>query len=420
MSQEVAWDGVHALVDSAPTAVQSGIATADRTHVVQAADIVVERATAARLSELASDWRDLTRRADGANVFMHPALLGAAMAAYPRRRILVLLAWRQRPGVQPQLAGIWAFSSNRHPQSVLPLRILSAPPIPNTYLATPVVDGDCLDAVLEAFLAYVAADAALPRVVALDAMGADTETMAALARVLAARQGSLRVFGRSRRPRLASERDGKAYLEQAMSSSTRKKLRQHRRRLGEKGRLEQVLATGTAAVCAAFEEFLALEASGWKGRQGTALLSDPADAQFARAMIAALAAQGHAHIHSLVLDGKPVSMQVVLQAGSTAFTWKTAYDEALHDFSPGTLLFEDYTARLLADRTVESVDSCSFDDTGYMAAWQERVELVQLWFDARPGGSATFALAAALQSLYLGGRARAKRLYHRYLRPSRR
>jgi CelD/BcsL family acetyltransferase involved in cellulose biosynthesis len=133
-------------------------------------------------------------------------------------------------------------------------------------------------------------------------------------------------------------------------------------------------------------------------------------------MIAALAARGEAAIHSLTLDGKPVSMQIVLRAGATAFTWKTAYDEALHDFSPGTLLFEDYTARLLADDTIACVDSCSFDDNGYMAAWQERATLTQMWFDARRGGSTAFTLLARLQAAYLAGRGYAKNFYRRYLR----
>ena len=140
-------------------------------------------------------------------------------------------------------------------------------------------------------------------------------------------------------------------------------------------------------MCRAFEDFLALEASGWKGREGTALLGSAADAQYVRGMIEALAADGAVAIHSLTLDGRPVSMQVVLRSGRTAFTWKTAYDEALHDFSPGALLLEDYTASLLANQSIDQVDSCAFDDTGYMSAWQERAALAQVWFDASAGGS---------------------------------
>lgn len=418
MSQDIAWDGVHALVGPTPVDARDGEAAPERAQAAPGAGFEIECADAARLAALGGHWRDLTRRADAANVFMHPLLLRAAIAAYPERRIRVLLAWQSVPEAQPQLAGVWAFAVGRASKSVLPFKVLSAPPAPNAYLATPVIDKGCLEPVLEALLTYIAADATLPNVVALEAMGADTATMAALAHVLAARHGRLRVFGRSQRPKLDSEHDGKTYLERAMSSSSRKKLRQHRRRLGEKGKLESLVVSDVAAVSRAFEDFLALEASGWKGRQGTALSSNPFDAQFARAMVAALAANGEADIHSLVLNGKPVSMQIVLRSGATAFTWKTAYDEALHDYSPGTLLFEDYTGRLLADKNVDIVDSCSFDDSGYMAAWQERAALARLWFDARPGGSAAFEILAHLQARYLAVRTRAKAFYRQHLRPN--
>ena len=51
-------------------------------------------------------------------------------------------------------------------------------------------------------------------------------------------------------------------------------------------------------------------------------------------------------------------MQLVVRAGTAAFTWKTAYDERFRDFSPGMLLLEDYTAALLADERIAFADSC--------------------------------------------------------------
>jgi CelD/BcsL family acetyltransferase involved in cellulose biosynthesis len=311
---------------------------------------------------------------------------------------------------------LWGFAHTGAHQSPLPLTVLASPPAPNAYLSTPVIDRGLLEPVFEAFLTFIASDADLPNIVALDAMGTDTATFAALERVLAARGGAMHVFSRAQRPKLSSDLDAKAYFEQAMSASSRKKLRQHRRRLGEKGVVASVVVTEPHAVGRAFEDFLSLEAAGWKGRQGTALANNAADAQYTRAMIAALAAQGDAEVHSLTLDGRPVSMQVLLRAGRTAYTWKTCYDESLHDVSPGTLLFEDYTAHLLADERVGAVDSCSFDDSGYMGSWQERSEIATLWFDARPRRSMTFLVFAQMQSAWLALRARAKTLYRKHLR----
>lgn len=374
-------------------------------------DIEIEIASGARLTELHAAWQDLCTRADAANVFMNPVLAGLAAQAYPERRSTALLAWQNDGAMPPRLLGIWAFSIGHAAHSLLPTPMLCAPPVPNAYLATPVIDRHCIDAVLIAMIDCIARHKDLPAIVALEAMGADTATMQALVRVLRTRGAAPYVFSRARRPHLSSRLDGKTYLEQALSASSRKKLRQHRRRLAEKGDLKSAIVSEPMAVRAGFEDFLQLEAAGWKGREGAAMLRNSVDAEFERALIGALADNGDAAIHILTLDGRPVSMQMVLRAGACAFTWKTAYDEALRDFSPGTLLLEDYTAALLADATVTDVDSCSFDDSGFMGVWTERAEIADLWFDAR-GGSLSFSILSRVQAVYLALRNRAKAIYH--------
>jgi hypothetical protein len=101
-------------------------------------------------------------------------------------------------------------------------------------------------------------------------------------------------------------------------------------------------------------------------------------------------------------------MQIVLRAGATAFTWKTAYDEALRHFSPGMLLLEDYTAAFLADPNIECVDSCVYDESSFMAVWNEREAMAELWIDARRGGSAAFVHLSRVQKTYLWLRTKAK------------
>jgi hypothetical protein len=374
--------------------------------------IGIELATGERLARLHPAWQDQCTRADAINIFMNPVLVALAGQAYPVRQCCAVLAWQSDDAAAPRLLGIWAFAIGRAPYSAIPSPMLCAPPMPNAYLSTPVVDRNSLDAVLAAMIEHIAGNNNVPKIIALDAMGADTETMKALVRVLQARGTAPFIFSQARRPHLASALDGKAYLEQAFSSSSRKKLRQHRRRLAEKGELKSTIVSESAVVDKAFDDFMTLEASGWKGHEDTALLNNSADAKYSRAMIGALAAKGDAAIHMLTLNGRAISMQMVLRAGASAFTWKTAYDESLHDFSPGTLLLEDYTMALLADPKVTDVDSCSFDDTGYMAAWTERAGISNLWFDTRRGGSLSFSILSRAQAGFLALRHRAKAIYH--------
>ena len=390
-------------------------ARAQRAQPPRVANIVVEIASGERLATLQADWDALLARADAPNVFMNPRLVKLAGDIDPQWRRLALLAWQQR-GDRRSLTGVWAFTVGRAPQSILPVDMLSAPPLAHGYLATPVIDRDALDATLEAMLDCIAGDASLPKIVALEAMAADGATMQALRRVLTARHSAPCILAEAVRPMLASELDGKQYLEQALSSGSRKKLRQHRRRLAGQGNLEYKIATEPADVERGLESFLTLEAAGWKGRQGTALASDPVDATYARAMIAVLAARGEASIHTLTLDGKPVSMQLVLRAGRAAFTWKTAYDEAQRDASPGMLLLEHYTAAFLADPSISHVDSCAYDETSFMGAWRERQAIATLWFDATPGGSPAFTILTRLQRVYLRARSAAKAAYLTYVK----
>jgi CelD/BcsL family acetyltransferase involved in cellulose biosynthesis len=371
-----------------------------------ATKVTVEIASGARLAEIQTEWRDLVTRADVANVFMHP-LLVALGTCYPGSRCVSLLGWRDC-GRCRELVGFWAFTVGRAPRSIIPISVLAAPPFAHAYLAAPVIDRDALDETFAAMLECIAEDPSLPKILALDGMRADGATMQALTRALDARGGRPCALRRSSRPMLAAKRDAEQSTEKMLSGSTRKKLRQHRRRLAEKGALASQTIVEPDAVRRAVEDFLTLEVAGWKGRQRSALLCHSPDATFTREMMAALVPHGEAWVHALLLDGRPVSMQIVLRAGDAAFTWKTAYDEALRDFSPGMLLLEDYTAAFLANPGIATVDSCAYDDSSFMATWSEREAMAELWIDVRRGGSAAFAHLSWLQDMYVRLRAQAK------------
>jgi CelD/BcsL family acetyltransferase involved in cellulose biosynthesis len=372
--------------------------------------VSVEVAGVARLGSVTPEWDDLVTRAAEPNAFMNPMLLRAAAEADPDASIQALLAWKQIEGRQ-RLVGVWGFSVGRPLKSPLPIRVLSIPPGIHGFLATPMLDRDHLDETLDAMLDCVAAATDLPKIMALAAMGSDGPVMESLIRVLAGRASAPCIFENARRPKLASELDGKSYLEQSLSSSTRKKLRQHRRRLGATGSLSSTIASAPEDVRRALEGFLMLEAAGWKGRQGTAILCDRRDAAFVRQAVAALAERADASVHGLYLDRRPVSMQIVLRCGNAAFTWKTAYDEHFQDFSPGMLLLEDYTTAFLADQRIAFVDSCAHDETSFMSAWSERRTVADLWLDARRGSSFAFRLWSSLQRNYRELRSIAKTAY---------
>lgn len=364
--------------------------------------IRAERVDTQRFAELAPAFRALADAAPEANVFVEPAMLEAAQRADAATPIVVLLAWDA--DATDRLVGVWAFARRG---GVLPC--LRAPAVPFASMGSPVVLADWTEDAVAAWLGLLNADRGLPKLLDLNPARDSGPFRLALDRLAARGLCTVRVRARHRRAMLESDLDGDAYLRGTLSNSRRAKLRQLRAKLGRQGEVRYVLHEGEA-VAAAGEEFLALEALGWKGRRGSAMQSDEAGADFLRRALAGMAGEGTAgegltgeglaSVSALTLDGRTISMCVLLRSGGTAFTWKIAYDEAWGGFSPGYQLALDDTAMLLADPATRRSDSCAAAEVGMMSEiWAERAETADLYIGVRPGRSPRFMVAMAYLTL---------------------
>jgi len=334
-------------------------------------------------------WSDLARRVS-ANAFMNPtALRAAAVTGFADIRMLV--AWNQSTN-PPRLVGLWAMQI----KTVLPFwpRLLDALPYNYAFLSSPVVDPAFAAEVIPAFLAAIKDDPALPNIVHLHAIESRSQSYDLIQRELASRGGVQRVLVEIDRPFATREAGVKK------SGSTRKKLRQDWNRLSALGAVDVINEREPSAVARAFETFLALELASWKGARGTALLCDPTDAAFVRRLIADLAAEGSASVALLQINGRPVAAQVLIYAGSTAYTWKTAFDVEFARYSPGMLLVDRITEHLLATPDIEAIDSCSSED-GFMAQlWTGRRTVADVLINLDPSSSLAYQLEVARQLIY--------------------
>lgn len=389
-------------------------------HVMLAeaeAAISVEIATPERFATIEREWRDLTARALAANVFMEPSVVAAAAFA-DGVDVHVLLAWAAKEAMGPvRLVGAWAFACRR-PTSRLPLTVLKSPVHPHACLGIPVLDADIAADVLMRMLDAVAQEPDLPKLVEINSFDDAGPVASLFADVLARRDSRHVRLEPRRRPQLV-----KGVAEAApLASSREKALRQKRRRLGKRGQLSCTTHQAQGEIRAALEEFLALEVAGWKGKaieRGHAIRKAPANETFFRAAIEGLAVRGLAKISALRSDGKPVAMQITVQSGSTAFTWKSAYDEAQRDCAPGLLMLQEVTASFLADPAIGSVDSCNHRDDGYMAEfWSGRKPVLDMVLDARRGMTPAFMLLGGAERARQRFQAKARRA-HRALRSAR-
>ena len=199
---------------------------------------------------------------------------------------------------------------------------------------------------------------------------------AALDRVLARQGRRAAAFGRHERALLAPGAERTKYLERAVSGRKRKKLRRLRRRLEDIAPVTVATATGAADVGVALKDFVVVEASGWKGRAGTAIVNNPAIRDFVQKAVAGLAAEGRARIERLLLNDTTIAAAVTLASGDTAWCWKIAYNEGLARSSPGVQLVCKLTENLLAQPTPLRVDSCATPDHPMIDhVWRERLAL---------------------------------------------
>lgn len=171
--------------------------------------------------------------------------------------------------------------------------------------------------------------------------------------------------------RLAS---GSADLRRELPTRRRKELARQMRRLADMGRVTITTVRDAPAVRHAFEEFLKLEAGGWKGRRGTALASDPHRIAFARDVVFRRSGQGGCHVAAIRLDGRPVAMLVSFLGTATVATWKIAYDERFARFSPGAQMMLEAAASFLAEPNVQRIDSLAAADHPMIDhLWRDRL-----------------------------------------------
>lgn len=144
-----------------------------------------------------------------------------------------------------------------------------------------------------------------------------------------------------------------------------------RRAHRELGPLERRSWMRPGEILSGFEQFLTLEASGWKGdwEHLSALAYQPAARSFYEAALVGLAATGSARVDVLSAGGVPLAAHLAFRGCDTWFLLKIGYDEAYRRLGPGGLLLRDFLLETAADpgvRKVNLVTAPSWSDRWHM------------------------------------------------------
>jgi len=332
--------------------------------------VVINDLTA--LEKYVPAWEDLAANAIESNAFYEPWMMMPAIQAFGAGRrlqfALVLANEPARHDGPPLLCGIFPLEQQNHYQGLsrkLPFKTLRLWKHKYCYLCTPLVREGYGRQVIAAFFDWLDAgshDCSLMefRFIAGDGLfnGLLIDYFERHAKL---HYISLYFMRAMFRPTI----DADTYLCAALSSKHRKMIRRQERQLSEIGRLEYDELTPDDDVAVWIEEFLQLEASGWKGRENTAIASDESDQGYFRTIAKEAFRRGRLSMLALRLDGRPIAYKCDFPAGRGLFTFRIAFDENYARNSPGMLLEIENVRRLHARSQIEWVDSCN-DSVSFM------------------------------------------------------
>lgn len=312
-------------------------------------------------------WRTLANRAAEPNPFFEPAFVMAAVHHLRADDVSLLVVEKGREWIAclpVESRSLW----HRYPA-----RWLTTWLHPYCFLGTPLVDRDRCDEAVEALVNAIHESGRL-RLVALELLGSSGPVSNALTRALAEQRKPGFTFESFERAAL-HRRHEPTYLDQTLRPSRRKELRRLERRLGEQLKGATTVWNATEEP-RAIEDFLRLEASGWKGREGTALSSNPEHAAFFREFCSSLQEDGRVQLLVLGTPARAIAMQCNILAGRAVFCFKVAYDERFARYSPGMQLEVHAVDDFHAQSGVSMMDSCADSNNNLVnRLWPDRVSL---------------------------------------------
>jgi CelD/BcsL family acetyltransferase involved in cellulose biosynthesis len=192
-----------------------------------------------------------------------------------------------------------------------------------------------------------------------------------------------------------------AYIAKHVEKRHTRELQRRERRLIEKGVLEYKTYQEPSNIKEAFDAFLKLEADGWKGKQGSAMMCNPDHVAFGSLALTGQGSAPRVSIDTVSLDGRVIAVAINLITNRHIILYKSAYDETLSHYSPGVLCDLQTTRHIL--------DSDSFDEADSNSTPGHPIE--RWWHDKIPFGNLRIALDSHIDKDFLSKLSRREKLW---------
>ena len=326
------------------------------------------------LDPVAEPWGALADRT-AAPPSLYPGYVAAWVAAYSAPdRLRVITVWRG-----DSLVAVLPLVLDRSGRSTVAMR-----DVEETGLVS-----------IDAAAASVAARSALElgvRRVLLRPVPRVGRTQAAFASAVAGRSGSVLSRMIDEYPLVDITESWEAYW-RGLSRNTRSDVLRRRRRLAEVGDVSVDVLDGAMGMDAALDLAMRIEASGWKGRRGTAVLCLPDQERFYRLLAAWATRRGWFRLAFLRVDGRPIAFHYSLQAHGVLYPLKIGFAEDMAAYSPGTVLMAAEIERAFREGLTRFDFAGSVAD--YKVRWSTGSRLLVELSAFPPGASGGAAQAVA-------------------------
>jgi Acetyltransferase (GNAT) domain len=124
----------------------------------------------------------------------------------------------------------------------------------------------------------------------------------------------------------------------ALSANFRAQLRRSHNRAAKRGGVSYRATRDPQELKRFYQQFLDVEASGWKGAEGSAVRLHENLKAFYANLVEYFSSFGGCEIHLLEVDGAVIAAQFCLVVNDTMYSLKIGYDERWSSLSPGHLL----------------------------------------------------------------------------------
>jgi len=351
-------------------------------------------------------WRVLATRALEPNVFFEPSFALAAAqhlaeAGQPRFAFIY-----DGDAASGRLIGIVPFTRSRLD---LGLPVMRGWQHDYAALGAPLLDGQHAELALDVLFDHL--DTTSSRRILFCDLRAEGPLFELLQQVSKRRRQNLACVAERRRAALLIGDHAEADRSSGPSAGRLKELRRQRRALERQAPLRFETVIEPRAVSPALEAFLVLEAAGWKGGCGTALVQDAGRATFVRSLVRDLSHDGRVRIDQLFCGETLVASAISLTGSGQAAFWKIAYDERFARFSPGVLLTQELTRAFSERADLDMVDSCAIEGHPMIERlWASRLRLVDCLISTEAEGATGYGVTLMRERVRRTVRARAKRI----------